>query len=85
MPSQRRTQMKITVANVKGGVGKTTTAMFLAAGLARHGRTLLVDADPKGSALRWSEQADDLPFPSSPGRSATSPDVSPRSLTTTST
>jgi chromosome partitioning protein len=55
--------MKITVANVKGGVGKTTTAMFLAAGLARHGRTLLVDADPKGSALRWSEQAGDLPFP----------------------
>ena len=55
--------MKITVANVKGGVGKTTTAMFLAAGLARQGRTLLVDADPKGSALRWSEQAGDLPFP----------------------
>ncbi len=47
----------ITVAGRKGGVGKTTTAMHLAAGLARHGRTLLVDADPQGSALRWSEQA----------------------------
>ena len=43
--------MKITVANVKGGVGKTTTAMFLAAGLARHGRTLLVDAERQRTPL----------------------------------
>ena len=54
--------MKIAVLNLKGGTGKTTTAVFLATGLARSGRTLLVDADPQASALSWSEAAGDLPF-----------------------
>lgn len=54
--------MRVTVSNLKGGVGKTTTAVYLALGLARTGRTLLVDADPKqSSALAWAGLADDWP------------------------
>ncbi len=41
----------IAVVNLKGGSGKTTTALSLAAGMARRGiRTLLVDADSQGNA-----------------------------------
>lgn len=49
----------LTVCNFKGGSTKTTSAAFLAHALhERGGQVLLVDADPQGSALRWSDLAD---------------------------
>lgn len=49
----------ITVANLKGGSGKTTTTAYLAHAYAARGHSVIVvDADPQGSALRWSEQGE---------------------------
>lgn len=55
----------ITIANQKGGCGKTTVTMTLAGALARQRhRVLVVDADRQGSALTWSANApEDKPFP----------------------
>jgi chromosome partitioning protein len=47
----------ICVLNLKGGVGKTTTAVALAEAASLGARTLLIDADSMGSAYRWSQLA----------------------------
>ncbi|MEO1673705.1 MAG: ParA family protein [Cyanobacteria bacterium J06631_2] len=53
--------MIIAITALKGGVGKTTTAVHLAAFLQTLAPTLLIDADKNRSALVWSKE-DKLPF-----------------------
>ena len=55
----------ITLANQKGGVGKSTLTMLLAGTAARRGyRVLVIGADSQGSAERWAAAAlDEAPFP----------------------
>jgi len=54
--------MNIVVSNVKGGVGKTTTSVYLAGAAARRGRdtVYLVDADRQASSAEWYET---MPIP----------------------
>lgn len=51
----------IAIVNGKGGVGKTTTSVSLAALMGEHYKTLLIDTDPQGSASWWTERGD-VPF-----------------------
>ncbi|HEX3922562.1 MAG TPA: AAA family ATPase [Streptosporangiaceae bacterium] len=52
------TGIRLALANLKPGTGKTTSAVWLAHVFAEAGnRVLLVDADPSGSALEWSDLA----------------------------
>ena len=52
------TGLRLALANLKPGTGKTTSAVWLAHVFAEAGnRVLLVDADPSGSALEWSDLA----------------------------
>lgn len=53
----------ISVVNQKGGMGKTTITMQLAAALSRRYRVLVVDVDPQQSTVWWAENAHrHLPF-----------------------
>ena len=58
--------MIFAVANIKGGVGKTTTAMHFAAALQLRAPTLLLDSDEHQSSLLWNQRAEKrgkpLPF-----------------------
>ena len=51
----------LTVAGLKGGVGKTSTAAALSCHWSADRRVLLVDADPNASALRWHGRSDSGP------------------------
>ncbi|AWY03852.1 ParA-like dsDNA partitioning protein [Gordonia phage Nedarya] len=58
----------ISIMHTKGGVGKTTSAMYLASVAAARGRDVaVVDADPQGSAVEWRaavrKRGRELPFP----------------------
>ena len=50
--------MNIAVANVKGGVGKTTTAVYVSAAAAARGHepVVLIDADRQASSAEWLEE-----------------------------
>lgn len=68
--------MIIAVMNLKGGTGKTTTAVALATAAIRSGVTARVlDADPQGSSSLWaalaSEDGEGLPFDVSPANVVT--------------
>jgi len=51
--------MIVVVAAVKGGVGKTTSAVYLAAVGAGRRPATIVDADPQAAAAEWVEYSDD--------------------------
>ena len=60
-------KMIVSLINLKGGVGKTTSCIALATAAARAGKEVVVlDAAPQGSATFWADNAEDngeeLPF-----------------------
>lgn len=73
----------IAICSLKGGTGKTTSAIYLATALARQGKTVyILDGDSQGSATEWGDQASDagspLPFEIHPANAQTINRVKPR-------
>src|SRR5262245_19041898 len=55
--------MRVVIAALKGGVGKTTTSVYLSAIAASNRReATLIDADPQASAADWVETSEDEAF-----------------------
>ena len=62
--------MILAVVSHKGGVGKTTTAVHLAAYFQTLGSTLLLDGDDTRNAINWSQRGAGFPFRVAPVREA---------------
>lgn len=75
--------MIVAISNIKGGVGKTTTAIALATAAARRGlASSVVDVDPTASSSAWAAEAagdgDPLPFSVTPGNIVTLKSLAPK-------
>lgn len=51
--------MKIAIANLKGGSGKSTTSVQLAGVMSKHHRVLIIDADAQQSLIKWTASRED--------------------------